>query len=66
MKLSELEPCCSSPTRAVQETRLKSGSPYIAPLWLCRIVCDNCGKASPWVDSFDKAREWWNKEGDEK
>lgn len=61
MKLSELEPCCSSPVRAVQETRLEYGSPYIAPLWLCRIVCYNCGNTTPWVDSLDKACEWWDK-----
>lgn len=63
MRLSELKPCCSSPVRMVQETREESSSPFVAPLWLCRVVCGNCGKASPWVDSLTKACELWNKEG---
>ena len=63
MKLSELKPCCSSPAREVQETSIESSSPLVAPLWLCRVVCGSCGKASPWGDSLDKAIEWWNKEG---
>ena len=63
MKLSELKQCCSSPARKVQETRVKSGSPLVVPLWLCRVVCDSCGKTSPWGDSLNKACEWWNKEG---
>lgn len=65
MKLSELEPCCSSPMRKVQEAMVKSNSPIVAPLWLCRIVCDSCGKASPWCDSLDKACERMKKEGAE-
>ena len=45
--------------RQVQETWEEPGSPFITPLWLCRIVCNNCGKTSPWVDSFDKACEYF-------
>lgn len=61
MKLSELKPCCSSPARKVQETKLESSSPLVAPLWLRRVVCGNCGKATPWVDSLDKACELWQR-----
>ena len=64
MKLSELKPCCSSPARKVQGTRVEFCSPLVAPQWLRRIVCGNCGKASPWVDSLDKACEWWAKAED--
>lgn len=66
VNLSKLEPCCSSPVLTVQETRLESGSPLVAPLWLCRVVCDRCGKTSPWGDSLNKACELWNKEGGDK
>lgn len=63
MKLSELKPCCSSPTQIVQEARVKLSFPIITPFWNYRIVCDNCGKATPWFDSLTKAYEWWDKEG---
>ena len=66
MKLSELKRCCSSPARKVQETRIESSSRIVVPRWLYRVVCGNCGKASPWFDSLTKACEWWNKEGGEK
>lgn len=66
MELSELKPCCSSPLQKVHETRVESGSPFVDPLRLRCIVCDNCGKASPWVDSLTKACELWNKEGGNK
>lgn len=61
MNLAKLKPCCSSPKRKVQGTRVESSSPLVAPLWLCRIVCDSCGKASPYCDSLNKACKWWNK-----
>ena len=66
MKLSELKPCCSSPARKVQEVRMVSSSPLLSSLWLCRVICGNCGKASPWVDSLTKACEWWDREGGDK
>ena len=66
MTLEELEPCCESPHREIEETRIPSASPLVVPTWNVRIVCRNCGRTSCWCDDYNKAVAFWNLKANKK
>ena len=62
MRLDELDICCARPMLVTEERRIPSASPLVAPLWQMRIVCENCGKSTYWVDDYSKATRLWQGE----
>lgn len=53
-------PCHHPDDLCVQDREIKSASPVIMPTHEIRILCDNCGRVSPWCMDFDTAAKFWN------
>ena len=57
-------PCYSPFDLYVQEREcvIKSESPVIRSEFdtNVRLLCDNCGRSSPWCEDLDKAIKYWN------
>ena len=53
-------PCHHPDDLYVQDREIKSASPVIMPTHEIRILCDHCGRVSPWCIDFDTAAKFWN------
>ena len=53
-------PCYHPDELCIQEREIKSASPLIMPYFETRILCDYCGKTSPWCRDLDTAVKFWN------
>ena len=47
----------------VEEMRLPSGSPFVMPTDLYRIICQHCHRATSWFYGVEEAVIAWNEKG---
>ena len=59
-----VEDCCECPCRHLEYQVIPSESKMIMPMVRVRIVCDSCGKKTPWCNDFETAADMWGRKKD--